>query len=135
MEDIFFTVSKNDDYVKRIFREHNQEADHWASLGAAGEKKIVDKSNKTERWRAVRGFWDGNSKNSGGIGCGVIIKGVHRDRWITIGKIAVPLGSGTAKAAEVMGAHVLTSILDLVPHECLSVKHVKQYVDAILKNQ
>ena len=31
-------ISKIDDYVEHIFREHNQEADHWANLGAEGQK-------------------------------------------------------------------------------------------------
>ena len=50
-------TSKVDDYVKHVFREHNQEADHWANVG--GEKTVVDKGNNTERWKAVQGFWDG----------------------------------------------------------------------------
>ena len=33
-------VSKIDVYVKHIFREHNQEADYWANLGAEGQRKI-----------------------------------------------------------------------------------------------
>ena len=99
-------ISKIDDNVKHVFREHNREADHFANLGAAGERKInVDKSNNTERWKAARGFWDRSSKNNGRSGCGINIKGVDKDKWITIGKIAVPLGIGTAMAAEVMGAY------------------------------
>ena len=34
-------------------------------------------------------------------GCGVVIKGVDREGWVTISKIAVPLKVGTAMAAEV----------------------------------
>ena len=30
-----------DDYVRHIFREHNQESDHLANLGADGQSKIV----------------------------------------------------------------------------------------------
>ena len=36
---IAHTISKVDDYVKHIFREHNLEADHLTNLGAEGEKK------------------------------------------------------------------------------------------------
>ena len=32
-------ISKIDDYAKHIFQEHNQEADHWANLGAEGHRK------------------------------------------------------------------------------------------------
>ena len=42
-----------------------------------------------------------------------MIKGVDRDTWVTISRLAVPL-SGAATAAEVMGVCVLTEILDLV---------------------
>ena len=50
--------------------------------------------------KAVRGLWDGSSKILCRSGCGVVIKGVDRNRWITISKIAVPLGIGSAMAAE-----------------------------------
>ena len=33
----------------------------------------------------------------------MVIKGVDRDRWVTISKISVPLKVGTAMAAEVAG--------------------------------
>ena len=63
-----FLISKIDDYVKHIFREHNQEADHWANLGAEGQRTIIsDKGNSTERWKTVRGFWDGSSKINGRV--------------------------------------------------------------------
>ena len=61
----------------------------------------------------MKGFWDGSSKDNGKSGCGVVIKGVHRDR-LTISRIALLLKVGTAMAAEVMGVCVLTEILDLV---------------------
>ena len=35
--------------------------------------------------------------------CGVVIKRVDRERWITISRIAVPLKVGAAMAAEMMG--------------------------------
>ena len=47
-------------------------------------------------------------------GCGVVIKGFDRDRWVTISKITVLLKVGAVMAAEVMGVCVLTGILDLV---------------------
>ena len=28
------SISKIDDFVKHVYREHNQEADHWANIGA-----------------------------------------------------------------------------------------------------
>ena len=45
------------EYVKHIFRGHNQEADHLAKMGADGMKKItVEKDGNDERWKEVRGF-------------------------------------------------------------------------------
>ena len=61
----------------------------------------------------MKGFWVGSAKDSGTSGCVVVIRGVDRDRWVTISKIAVPLGTGTAMAAEVMGVCVLTETLGL----------------------
>ena len=65
------------------FREHNQEADHLANLGAEGERKVtVEKEDNKENWKAVRGFWDGSKKTDGRSGCGVMIKGVDSDRHL-----------------------------------------------------
>ena len=56
-EKIAFPISQIDDQVKHIFREHNQEAGHWANWGAAGQRqKFIDKGNNTEKWKMVRGF-------------------------------------------------------------------------------
>ena len=46
---------------------------------------IVDRSNNIETWKTVKGFLDGSSKNNGGSGCGVVIKGADadRDKWVT----------------------------------------------------
>ena len=38
---IAYPVAQIDDYVKHIFREHNQEADHLANLGAEEQRKIM----------------------------------------------------------------------------------------------
>ena len=60
------SISKTDDFVKHVFREHNKEADHWANIGAEGQRKIViDKSNTSETWKAVSGYWDGSVKDNG----------------------------------------------------------------------
>ena len=116
-------ISKMDDYVQHVFREHNQEADHWANLGADGQRKIgVDKGNDTERWKAVQGFWDGTSRVNKRSVCGFVIKGVDVEKWITISKIAVPLGIGTTMEDEVVGVCVPTSILDLVLHKVSASK-------------
>ena len=91
-----------------------------ANVGAKEQKIIV--GTNTEGWKVVKGVWYGSSKNNGKRGCGVGVEGVDRDRWITISKIAVLLGTGTAMAAEVMGVCVLPGILDLVLHKSLSVR-------------
>ena len=62
----------------------------------------------------VKGYWDGSFKDNGKNGCGVVVKVVDRERWVTISKIAILLKAGTAMAAEVAGACVLTGILDLL---------------------
>ena len=65
--------------MKRVCREHNQEADHLANIGAQGQRKIVyDRRNNSETWKAVRGHWDGSFKDNGSSGCGIVIKGVDR---------------------------------------------------------
>ena len=67
-----------------------------------------------------KSLWDGSSKNNGRSGCGVVIKGGDRDKWITISKVAVPMGVGTALAAEVMGVCVCScGNIDLVFHKSL----------------
>ena len=68
-------LQKIDDNVKHIFREHN-EADHWANVGAEGQRKVVvDRKSNAATWKAVKGFWDGSCKDDGKSGCGVAIKG------------------------------------------------------------
>ena len=112
---VAFPESQIDDYVKHIFREHNQEADHLANLGAEGQRKVtVERGNNTENWKAVRGFCDDSTKKDGRSVSGVVIKGMDRDKVITISEIAVPLKTSTAMAAEAVGASVQTGILDLV---------------------
>ena len=72
---------------------------------------------------AVRGLWE-----YGRSGCGVLIKGVDRDRWITISRIAEPLKACTAMAAEVVGVSVLLSgTLDLVLVKTISLEAINQY--------
>ena len=55
--------TKIGDFAKHIFSKHNQEADHLASLGDDGTRKItVEGGGNRERWKAVREFWDGSKK-------------------------------------------------------------------------
>ena len=119
-------ISKIDDYVKHIFRERNQEADYWSNLGGeVGHRNIiVDRCNTTETWKAVKGFRDGSAKDNGNSGCGVLIKVINKDRWVAIGRVAVPLKVGTAMATEVMGVCVLTEILDLISTRCLCIQNI-----------
>ena len=83
--------------MKHIFWKHNQEAEHWANLPAEGQRKsVVDRYSNSESWKAVKSFWDASAKDNGKSGCGVVIKGVDRDRWVTISKIAVLLKADTS---------------------------------------
>ena len=128
-------LQKIDDNVKHIFREHN-EADHWANVGAEGQRKVVvDRKSNADTWKAVKGFWDGSCKDDGKSGCGVVIKEVDRERWVTISRSAVPLKVGTAMEAEMMGVCVLTGILDLIFHKCLCVQNTSRCIGTILKKQ
>ena len=50
--------------MKHVYREHNQEADHWADIGAQGRRKIeIYRKNVPTTWKAIRGFWDGSFRN------------------------------------------------------------------------
>ena len=62
-----------------------------------------------------------------------MIKGVDWDKWITISQMAVPFKTCTAMAAEVVGASVLTGILDLVLAKAISVGTINQSIDDIIK--
>ena len=83
-------------------------------------------------WKAITGFWDGSFKDNGRSGCGIVIKGVDREKWVTIGKIAVPLKVSAAMAVEVVGVRVLTSVLDLILCKSLSVQNINQRINRIL---
>ena len=43
-------VRENDHCVKHIFREHHQEADHLAKLGAEGKSKITIGTIESSSW-------------------------------------------------------------------------------------
>ena len=53
------TVSKNDDYVKHIFREHN-----------LTNVRVIDRTSNADTWKAVEGFFDGSCRDNGKSGCG-----------------------------------------------------------------
>ena len=65
-----------------VYRDHNQEADHWANIGAHGRRRktITDRRDESTVWKAIRGFWDGIFKNDGKSGCGIVIKEVNREK-------------------------------------------------------
>ena len=81
-------ISNIDSFVKHVNREHNQEADHWADTAHGWRKIIIDKRVGSTTWKAIRGFWDGSFKDNGGSGCGFVIKGVDREKWVTISNVA-----------------------------------------------
>ena len=100
--------------MKHVYREQNQEADHWADIGAHGRRKIdICRKDVPTTWKAIRDIWDGSFKDDGKSVCGIVIKGVDRQKWVTVSKIAVPLKVGAAMAAEVFGVCVLRSVRDL----------------------
>ena len=38
---VAYLVRRIDDYVKHIFQEHSQEADHLANIGTEGQRKVA----------------------------------------------------------------------------------------------
>ena len=119
--------------MKHVYREHDQEADHWAKKGAQGRRKIdIYRREDPTTWKAIRGFWDGSFKDNGKSGCGIVITGVDREKCVTISKIAVPLKVRAAMAAEVVGVCVLTGVLDLILCKSLSVQNISQRINRIL---
>ena len=62
----------------------------------------------TEEWTAARCHWGGGRKDNVRSGCGVVIKTVVTDDWITVSKCAMPSKVCTAMAAEIAGAGMLT---------------------------
>ena len=57
-------------------------------------------------------------------GCGVVIKGIDRDRWVAVSKNAVPLKDG-------IGVCVLTETLDLVFNKCQCMQKINQCIETI----
>ena len=88
-------ISNIDTFVQHVYREHNQEADRWATIGAKSRRiRVIDKRDDSTTKKAIRGFWDGSNKDNGRSGCGIVNEGVDRERWVTISKIAIPLKVG-----------------------------------------
>ena len=126
-------ISNIHSFVNHVYREHHQEADHWTKMGAQGRRKIViDRREESIVWKATRGFWDGRFKDNDRSGCGPVIKGVDREKWVTITKIALPLKASAAMAAEILGVCVLTSVLDLIFCKSSSVQNINQRINRIL---
>ena len=59
----------------------------------------------------------------------MVIKGVDREKMVTVDKIAVPLKVSAAMAAEIVGVCVLTSVLDLIFCKNLSVQNINQRIN------
>ena len=79
-EEVATPISNIDSFVKHVYTKHNQEADHWANIGAQQRRKIViDRRDQSTVWKAIRGFWVGSFKDTGRSGCGIVIKGVDRE--------------------------------------------------------
>ena len=54
--------------------------------GRVEEDHSCRKETIQEIGKAVRGFWDGSNETDGRSRCSVVIKGVDKDKWITIRK-------------------------------------------------
>ena len=62
-------------FVKHVYREQNQEADHWANIGAQGRRKTVNRQTKC--FRNMEGRYGASgmeaSKDNGRSGRGIVI--------------------------------------------------------------
>ena len=125
-------ISKIDDDVRYIFREHNQEADHWANVGVKGEKKLLLTEVIIQRHgRQSKDFGIAVARS----GCGAVSKGCAREERVTTTENAVPSKIRTAKTAEMMGVCVLTGILDLMFNKCPCVLKIDKCIDKVLAKQ
>ena len=55
-----------------------------------------------------------------------MIKGVDREKWVTVNKIPVLLKVTAAMAAEAVGVCVFTGVLDLILCKSLNVQNINQ---------
>ena len=70
-----------DDFVKHIFRKHNQGADHLANVVTEEqreERNTIERVKNTEEWNAVV-IGMVAKKENGRSDCGVAIKAVDRE--------------------------------------------------------
>ena len=119
-------------YVSHVFRAQER-SDHWAHVRAGGKKEImVDKGSHEEKWKTVKGFWDGSCKEDGRSGCGVVLKGVDKDKRVKISKITVPLTECTAMAAEMRGVCLFMGVLSLILNKNLNFGSINRCVDALI---
>ena len=94
-------------FTSPTFREPNREADNLANLETEGKWKITTEGvENMETRKTLRGYWDGSTEEDGCSGCGIVIKPVSRENWITISNTAVPLKTSTAMTTEIAGACV-----------------------------
>ena len=83
----------------------------------------------------MRGLWDGNKKECGSIGCGIVIKEVDRRNRITVSTISVFVKKSTAMSAEVAGAYILPEILDMMFQQQFNVDTADPCIDRITRDE
>ena len=98
-------------------------------------KLLLTEKEMLTHGRQSKDFWDVSGKDNGKRECGVVIKGVDRERWVTRRRSGGLLKVGTAMAAEMIGVCVLTGILDLVFHMCLCVQNINHCINTNMKKQ
>jgi len=59
-EGLFRLVQPDEEIYRHIYREINQRADDLSKLGAEGNASLCRMPNNGEKWRALRGFFDGS---------------------------------------------------------------------------
>ena len=123
-------ISNIDNFVKHIYREHNQEADHRADMEHKGQEKLISIGNTLPQHgnRCVVSGMEALKTTAGVVAKWWSKELVDREK-VTISKIAVPLKVCAAEAAEVIGVCVLTTVLDLILCRSLSVQNINQRIN------
>ena len=80
----------------------------------------------------MKGFWDGSCKDNEKGGCGLVVKGVDKENWVTISKIELPLRVHTAMAADMTGECLLIGVLNLILNRNLNVGSINRCIDGLV---
>ena len=108
---VAYQVQKFGEYVKHIYREHNQEADHKANWFAEKVAKVMCGKRSTTQ---TRGKPYGDTRTAATNKCKQWMRyNRYSRRWITINNMSVPFEAQRDHSEET-GAYILTEVLALM---------------------